>query len=318
MTTSPKVTVLVPVFNGEKYLRECLDSILGQTFTDFECLVINDASTDGSAALVKSIPDRRIRYVENEKNAGIANTRNRGLQLARGEYVAFCDCDDVIVPNRLERQVAFMEANPEVGISGGFMERILANGEMANERWSCPLDHKTIARYLAVTCTLWNPTLIIRKSVVVAHALYHDPAYVAASDLEWYIRMVRVTRSANIGEVLTYYRQHEQQITSASILVSRLNAYNLHLGLMLEEIKKLRPHVKGEVKPVTAEMTEHPLPQNLELLIRIMRDWPVPDDHASEAYFVYQAIKECLVGAWRTAKQHALGSNPGSVLSNAQ
>jgi glycosyltransferase involved in cell wall biosynthesis len=100
MKTSPKVTVLVPIFNGEKYLRECVESILNQTFTDFECLVINDGSTDGSAALLKSLSDHRIRYVENETNSGIANTRNKGLQLAHGQYVAFCDCDDVIVPTR--------------------------------------------------------------------------------------------------------------------------------------------------------------------------------------------------------------------------
>lgn len=198
MQTSPKVTVFVPVHNGEKYLGECLDSILNQTFRDFECLVLDDCSTDESAALVMSVPDNRIRYVRSEKKLGIANARNKGFQLARGEYVAFLDCDDVSVPDRLERQVAFMEAHPEVGVSGGYMKRINPAGELIqNENWLCPLDHQVIARNLAISCTLWNPTLIIRKSVVMAHGVHHDPAYVAASDLDWYIRLSRVTQLAN-------------------------------------------------------------------------------------------------------------------------
>lgn len=186
------------------------------------------------------------------------------------------------------------------------MGRILANGELVDEVWSCPLDHETIARHLAVTCTLWNPTLIVRKSVVVAHALYHDPVYVAASDLEWYMRMVRVTRSANLGEVLTYYRKHEQQITHASRSVSKLNSHNLHLSLVLKEIKKFRPHAQGEIKPVTAEMTEHPLLQNLELVTRLVGDWPVPGDASSEEYFVYEAVIDFLLRTRKIAGQYAL------------
>jgi hypothetical protein len=186
------------------------------------------------------------------------------------------------------------------------MGRILANGEPVNETWTCPLDHESIARYMAVACTLWNPTLIIRKSVVVAHALYHNPVYVAASDLEWYIRMVRVTKSANIGEVLTYYRKHEQQITHAARSVSRLNSRNLHLGLVLEEIRKLRPHVEGEIKPVTADMSEHPLRQNLELISRLMGDWPVPGDAFSEEYIVHREINKFLHDTWQIARQYGL------------
>jgi glycosyltransferase involved in cell wall biosynthesis len=107
----PESDRIHPVYNAEKYLKECLDSMLTQTFTDFELLLIDDGSTDGSAAMIAALPDPRIRYVKNEKNMGIARTRNRGLELARGEYIAFIDSDDVSVPQRLEKQVAFMDAN---------------------------------------------------------------------------------------------------------------------------------------------------------------------------------------------------------------
>src|SRR3712207_3671984 len=111
---SPKVTVLMAVYNGEAYLREAVDRILGQTFTDLEFLVVSDGSTDGSAEILRSYADPRLRVVENERNLKLIASLNRGLELARGEYVARMDADDVSLPDRLAKQVAYLEARPEV------------------------------------------------------------------------------------------------------------------------------------------------------------------------------------------------------------
>src|SRR5215472_9201923 len=99
----------MPVYNGEKHLREAIDSILSQTFRDFEFLIINDGSTDGSVEIIASYRDPRILLVHNEKNLGLIATLNRGMDLARGEYITRMDCDDISLPRRLEKQVAFME-----------------------------------------------------------------------------------------------------------------------------------------------------------------------------------------------------------------
>ena len=115
MSVNPKVTVFMPVYNGEKYLNEAIDSILNQTFNDFELLIINDGSTDKSAEIIKSYNDPRIRFVENEENLKLAKTRNKGLELALGEYFVPMDCDDISHPERIQKLVEFMEKNPRAG-----------------------------------------------------------------------------------------------------------------------------------------------------------------------------------------------------------
>src|SRR4030067_2802339 len=106
---SPKVTVLMSVYNGEKYLEKAINSILNQTFTDFEFLIVNDGSTDGSVKIIESYNDHRIRLVHNEANIGLINSLNKGLDLAQGEYVARMDCDDISLTERLPKKVSFLE-----------------------------------------------------------------------------------------------------------------------------------------------------------------------------------------------------------------
>ena len=116
-----KVSVLVPFFNSEAQLKSSIDSTLNQTFTDFELILLNDGSTDGSEDVVKSYNDTRIRYYKNEKNLGLSRSRNRLLELARGEYLAIMDNDDFSMPERFAKQVAYLDKNSDVGC----MDRII-------------------------------------------------------------------------------------------------------------------------------------------------------------------------------------------------
>src|SRR5258705_775698 len=113
---SPQVSVLLPVWNGERHLAAAIESVLGQSFTDFELLIVDDGSTDGSAALIRRYGDERIRLFENEKNLGVTRSLNLGLAQARGRYVARMDADDLSAPERLARQVAFLDSHPEVAL----------------------------------------------------------------------------------------------------------------------------------------------------------------------------------------------------------
>jgi glycosyltransferase involved in cell wall biosynthesis len=116
---SPKVTVLMSVYNGEEHLREAIDSILNQTYKNFEFLIIDDGSTDGSVNIIRSYLDPRIRLIKNKKNIGITRSLNKGLKLARGEYIARMDDDDIAFPERLEKQVRFLNEHVNVGLVGG-------------------------------------------------------------------------------------------------------------------------------------------------------------------------------------------------------
>ena len=112
----PKVTLLMSVFNGQSYLKEAIESILNQTFEDFEFLIINDASKDNSLRIIQSFDDSRIKLVHNSDNIGLTKSLNKGIDLAKGEFIARMDCDDISLPERLSMQVSFIDKNPDIGI----------------------------------------------------------------------------------------------------------------------------------------------------------------------------------------------------------
>ena len=114
----PKVSVVMPAYNAEAYIGAAMESILSQSFGDFEFLILNDCSTDGTEAIIQSYDDPRIVYIKNEKNMGVAATLNKGLAAAQGEYIARMDADDFSLPQRFEKQVAYLDAHPEVVVLG--------------------------------------------------------------------------------------------------------------------------------------------------------------------------------------------------------
>src|SRR5690606_37374672 len=124
----PRVTVLLAVHNGERYIQEAIDSILAQTFGDFELLIVNDGSTDATRDLVLSYSDDRIRLVDNDHNIGLPKSLNRGLRLAKGRYIARLDADDISEPDRLAAQVSFLQANPDVAMVGSWYRKIDGEG----------------------------------------------------------------------------------------------------------------------------------------------------------------------------------------------
>ena len=137
-----QVTVLMPVYNAEQYLREAIGSILHQTFTDFEFIIINDGSTDRSEEIIKSYTDTRIRYYKNESNLKLIATLNKGFDLAGGKYIARMDADDISLPNRLQLQFELMEKNPEVGLCGTWFENFTEEEPTGVAKYSP--DHETI------------------------------------------------------------------------------------------------------------------------------------------------------------------------------
>jgi glycosyltransferase involved in cell wall biosynthesis len=171
--THPQVTVLMSVYNGEMYLHEALDSILAQTYNDFELLVIDDGSLDGTAAILEDYRtrDSRVRIESNETNTGLTKSLNRGINLARGKYIARMDADDVALPERLARQVAFMEANEQVGVCGTWAV-LLGEGEGHLIRF--PTNSETIRCQLMFDNPLAHPTTIIRKQMLKKNGISYD------------------------------------------------------------------------------------------------------------------------------------------------
>lgn len=205
----PFISVLMPIYNGEKYLKESIDSILGQTYENFELLLINDASNDASENIILSYLDSRIVYIKNEQNLGLIKTLNKGLDLAKGEFIARMDQDDISLPTRFEKQIDIFHKNPEIGVCGTWFTSF---GEGIQEKTlQHPVDSEAIKINLLGRSSLGHPTVMLRKSAM--GNLRYDENYQSAEDYEFWISLSRVTRLYNIPESLLKYRVHQTNIS---------------------------------------------------------------------------------------------------------
>jgi glycosyltransferase involved in cell wall biosynthesis len=189
-----------------------LDSILAQTYNDFELLVIDDGSLDGTAAILEDYRTRdpRVRIESNETNTGLTKSLNRGINLARGKYIARMDADDVALPERLARQVAFMEANEQVGVCGTWAV-LLGEGEGHLIRF--PTNSETIRCQLMFDNPLAHPTTIIRKQMLKKNGISYDEHFTQSQDYDLWVRCAERMELANIPEALLRLRKHESQLS---------------------------------------------------------------------------------------------------------
>ncbi|MFL5763695.1 MAG: glycosyltransferase family 2 protein [Bacteroidia bacterium] len=207
---NPKVTVLMPVYNGARYLTDAVGSVLGQDFTDFELLIIDDGSVDSSVKVIESYADPRIRLLKNGKNRGLVMTLNRGLEEAKGEYIARMDCDDICIRSRLSSQVRFMEKNKNLGACGSFYY-LLRNGKKVIADF--PVSNEEIKAYLVFNSPMAHPSVMIRRSVIGKHNLKYDPDFIHCEDYDLWSRLAEYSELGNCPEILLEYRVHEGQIT---------------------------------------------------------------------------------------------------------
>lgn len=238
---SPSVSVVMPVYNGDKYLIEAIQSILNQTFYDFEIIIIDDGSKDKSRSIVKSIIDRRIVFIQNSLNRGNYCCRNYGMQISKGKYICVMDADDISEPERLQKQFQFMEDNSEIGICGTFIRNIPSN---ISPRFITDCEHLKVAFLSNNFCS--HPSLIMRKVYLDKYNLHYNEDYYYSADFDLCARGFRHFKIENIPEVLLQYRRHKDQISSAKFDEQtkyaddiRINQLIDVLGFDLEEIPVL-------------------------------------------------------------------------------
>lgn len=225
----PKVTVLMPVYNGERYLRDAVTSILDQTFQDFELLILNDGSRDGSREIIESFGDSRIVSVDNGKNLGLIATLNKGLILAKGDYVARMDCDDLSRPERLARQVRYLEDHPDVALCGAWIRKFGLGKDKICRYHGDPL---LLACGLLFDSVLAHPTVMLRKRMFIDSGLFYDVAYKHAEDYELWVKTSRCYKLGTIAEVLLDYRVHPEQVSSAFKTGQLQSAGRVRLSLL--------------------------------------------------------------------------------------
>jgi glycosyltransferase involved in cell wall biosynthesis len=186
---NPKITVLTTVYNGLPYLKEAIESVLYQAYTNFEFVIIDDASTDDSVDLIKSYKDSRIRFFQNKNNIGQTASLNKGLEIAEGEYIARLDQDDVCLPERLEEQLDYLERNPSITVISSWEHTIDSNGIKVRS-WKRSLDNYGvfIGYILLGLCPVWHPSVMFKRSDILKLNGF-DTDYGPAEDFELWSRI---------------------------------------------------------------------------------------------------------------------------------
>lgn len=222
--SEPKVTVLMPVYNAAQYLSAALASVWSQTFKNFELLVIDDASSDDSPAILAAVSDPRLRVIRNEKNLGIAKTLNRGLREARGIYIARLDADDVAMPHRLAHQAAFLDARPEVVVVGGGY--VLLNGSGREYSTLLGTDVRTpgtIAWKLLWQNPFAHPSVMFRHQAALAVNGYPENRP-HSEDYGLWVRMTTQGALSVLPEKIIQLRKHHDNITTHNAELSILSS----------------------------------------------------------------------------------------------
>lgn len=214
-----KISVIMPVYNGEKYLAEAIQSVLNQTCKDFEFIIIDDGSTDNTEKIINSFDDSRIILVK-LKHEGIVNALNKGIEISTGEYIIRADADDISELNRFEKLVNYMDSNLEVGVCGSWASKIYEDGKEIGEMVYPPQGNKQIKKYCLFHNPFIHPSVIFRKDEVTKVGSYRN--FKHNEDYELWTRVLRKKSGHNIPEFLLKYRIHSSQITKKNNFKMRL------------------------------------------------------------------------------------------------
>ena len=209
MITTPVISVILPVYNADRFVGEAISSILNQSFSDFELIIINDGSFDASESVVKSFTDERIVFLNNDVNKGLIYSLNLGICCSRGKYLIRMDADDVCFSDRCLKQFNFMELNSDVVVSGGQME----DYDKKSVTSKVETNSDKLKASLLFSCVLSHPTVIMRADIIKSQKFLYDESFPHSEDYELWSRVCRSFKIANLEDVILRYRFHSQQVS---------------------------------------------------------------------------------------------------------
>lgn len=261
----PTISVIMPAYNAEKYLAAAIDSILGQTFKDVELLVIDDGSSDATAAIVCSYTDPRVRLLSNAGNRGLIYSRNRGIDVAQAPYIAFLDSDDIAFPQRLACQYAYLQAHPDVAAVGSWTQPMDQDGVYRPYLWQYPGDSDFLRATFLFRCYITTSAFFARAEVL--KTLRFAEAHDLAEDYDLYNRGMEHYKFENIQQPLIAYRVHANN-------VSKVKRERLDWNMQEISLRLLR--ALG-IEPTADEIALHRYVERLDVpppdVLRRSREW---------------------------------------------
>lgn len=226
MEEKPLISVIMSAYNAEKYLNQAIESILNQTYDNFEFLIYNDGSTDKTAEIINSYKDQRI-IIVNQENIGLTKTLNLALKKATGEYIARMDADDISEPDRFQKQIDFFLKNPEISLCGGQAKMIDEAGQFSSN-YQVPLSDKEIKKMILKHNPFIHSAIMFKKSILNTTKGY-DESFRFAQDYELWTRVLEKFKTANLPDCLLKYRVHKKNITKSNNLTVRLIGIRIRL-----------------------------------------------------------------------------------------
>ena len=226
-----RIGVLMPVYNAEPYIKEAIDSILNQTYSNFDFYIINDGSSDKSDEIIRSYTDERIHYLVNDQNRGLVYTLNRGLDLIENEFIARMDNDDIAFPDRFEKQLKFMDSHQNI-VACGSQVQYFGTSDIIPEY---PLNHDEIKARFITANAIVHPTAFIRSEFINEQNIRYDEEHTYLEDYNFWLDVSRKGKLANHPEILLKYRWHGQNMTAEGT-EKRQDRYKKIYHFILEEL----------------------------------------------------------------------------------
>ncbi|MDZ7839983.1 MAG: glycosyltransferase family A protein [Gammaproteobacteria bacterium] len=301
MSRPPRVTVFIPVHNREDYICTAVNSVLAQTYTDFELLVVDDGSTDATRDRLLRYRDPRLRVESSDANFGIPATRNRGLALARGNYIALLDSDDYAYPQRLARQVEWLDEHPDVVQVGSWCGFMDADGRSLRKVRRQPLLADDVHAHMLFHCPVVNRTVMARTAVL--RDFGYREAFPRCQDYDLHQRLVRSHRLANMGEILVCGREHEGRFTGRTAELGR----DRKMALFREMLTRLEVDCGDEDLARHYHLTRSNPPEPAEEYVRWAEQWLRRLKQANDACpcFPREAFLRVLAAVWCVVCWHA-------------
>jgi hypothetical protein len=305
---SPIVSVVMSVFNGQAFLSEAIESILSQSFRDFEFVIVDDGSTDATAKIISAYASRdgRMRIFRHE-NKGRAESLNVGISLAQARYIARMDADDIALPERLQMQVDFMELHPEVGLLGGAVELINTQGQILRIVRP-PLEDTELRSLLLSNNPMFHPAVVMRKEVALACGGYRK-ALLDADDYDLWLRMSERSRLANLAKPILRYRIHSDQVSVRNLRHQRLCVLAASAAASLR--RRGNPDPLSDVEEITSQLLDTLGVQMVEIRQALLGDYQYWMDilGLSEPEAALRLIEEFLQSSGAESCDRALLAN---------
>ncbi len=263
MQTKPLISVILPNFNGMPYLKLAVDSIISQTYTNFEFIIIDDGSNDNSLEYLNRLKEKRIKLINNKTNLGIAKTLNKAIELSRGKYIVRMDSDDIAYPNRLEIQLQFILSNQEISLCGTWAGKINKKGQRVGVI-KYPISHKIIKKVLPYYNPVIHPSWMVKKEVYEKLHGYKN-GYNGAEDYEFLLRAKNQFRIANVPKILLKYRTSSQ--SQSRVRIKTIDKLDLKLKM---KILKNEGFDFFLVLAIVKKIIVMKMPQNLRTKLKLI------------------------------------------------